>query len=492
MKKRKTKLGTKLFWGFFGTGALACATGYFLYYTSLIDFTEFPCLLILDTTTGVLASMILGILISRAVKRPIGDITGAVKALVRGELDAEIRVASKDETGRLAEIIDKDVRGLLKENRRQKELQQKREGYREIQLGRVFSNLNKLAEGDLNCDMAVDEPDEDTRQIHDMYCSISDSLYRSFGGIKGYIDEISRVLGELAEGNFDVSIACDFKGDFEGLKKSIDRIIDRTNGLLLRIQTAAEEVSAVSRQVSESNRRISESVGEQASSIEQLSASITQIAQQVRQNAQDASKSAKLAASAKDDAVAGDEKMKKMLESMDEINASSESISKIIKVIDEIAFQTNILALNAAIEAARAGTHGKGFAVVADEVRSLAAKSAEAAKETAVLIEDSVKRIEAGTAIAKETAEALASIVRESEESLALLEGIAQSANEQATGIAQINKGIELLTQAVQTNSAETQQSAAASAELSNQAEALKGLVVKTKLKKLDTGETAR
>ncbi|MDD2421569.1 MAG: methyl-accepting chemotaxis protein, partial [Heliobacteriaceae bacterium] len=315
---------------------------------------------------------------------------------------------------------------------------------------------------------------------------VKKTLNNTIGTLKNYVNEIAGVLTEMAKGNLDIQITQDFRGDFSAIKDSLNFIINAMNETLGGINVAADQVADGSGQVARSSQALAQGAAEQSSAIEELTVSVTQIAAQTNQNAANANQANDLALNARDNAVTGNDQMKNMLEAMEAINESSNNISKIIKVIDEIAFQTNILALNAAVEAARAGQHGKGFAVVAEEVRNLAARSASAARETTDMIEGSIKKTEAGTRIANETAEALGRIVEGVSKMAALVADIAVASNEQATGIAQIDKGVEQISQVVQTNAATSEEGAAAAEELSSQAELLKGQVGKFTLKKLN------
>lgn len=313
---------------------------------------------------------------------------------------------------------------------------------------------------------------------------VKNALNGTLDSLLAYVNEISSVLTEMADGNLNVGITADYKGDFTAIKDSLNLIVESLNEMLGGINVAAEQVSHASGQVASSSQMLAQGAAEQSSAIEQLTASITQIAAQTNQNAAYANQANELALNARDHAVEGNTQMQGMLEAMEAINESSGNISKIIKVIDEIAFQTNILALNAAVEAARAGQHGKGFAVVAEEVRNLAARSASAAKETTDMIEGSIKKTEAGTKIAGETAKALGNIVEGVSKAADLVGDIAVASNEQAIAIAQIDKGVEQVSEVVQTNAATAEESASASEELSSQADLLKDQVAKFTLKK--------
>jgi Methyl-accepting chemotaxis protein len=298
------------------------------------------------------------------------------------------------------------------------------------------------------------------------------------------LTQLVKVANSVTKGDLDISVDVDGKDEVGILAGAFMAMTKNMNDVMSNINAAAEQVASGARQVSSSSMALSQGSTEQASSIEQLTASIEEIAAQTRQNADSANKANEIAEATKENAIQGNEQMKEMLKSMDEINESSSNISKIIKVIDEIAFQTNILALNAAVEAARAGQHGKGFAVVAEEVRNLAARSANAAKETTAMIEGSIKKVEGGTKIADETAGALSKIVQDIAKVAVLVDNIATASNEQAAGVVQINQGIMQVAQVVQTNSVTSEESAAASEELSSQAELLREQVGKFKLKK--------
>ncbi|SHH95652.1 methyl-accepting chemotaxis protein [Clostridium grantii] len=297
------------------------------------------------------------------------------------------------------------------------------------------------------------------------------------------LEKILNSANLIADGDLNTTLNIESKDEIGQLANAFNYMSNNVNDVMLNISSASEQVAYGSKQVSDSSTSLSQGATEQASSIEELTASMEEIASQTKLNAENANIAKRLADMAKEDASTGNSQMKEMLEAMYGINDSSNNISKIIKVIDDIAFQTNILALNAAVEAARAGQHGKGFAVVAEEVRNLAVRSANAAKETTDMIENSIKRINSGTNIANATATALEKIVNGVTKVSNLVGNIAIASNEQAIGVAQVNQGITQIANIVQATSATSEETASASEQLSSQAELLKSQVNIFKLK---------
>ena len=299
------------------------------------------------------------------------------------------------------------------------------------------------------------------------------------------IIHVSKELAVIAEGDLALNIETLSENDTIGV--SLKKVVTSLNGMFSEIQTSTSQVSAASKQIADGSQALAQGATEQAAVIQQLSSSISEIAQKTNENADMAGRAASLANTIKGSAEKGSRQMNEMMEAVREINVAGQSISKVIKVIDDIAFQTNILALNAAVEAARAGQHGKGFAVVAEEVRNLAAKSAEAAKDTGSLIANSIEKAELGSRIAEETSSSLAEIVSGINESDQIVGEIARSSEEQSLSITEINKGIDQVAHVVQQNSATAEQSAAASQEMDSQSNMLEELLSRFKLNKNST-----
>jgi len=288
-------------------------------------------------------------------------------------------------------------------------------------------------------------------------------------------------MGMVANGDLTAELALLSENDTLGI--DLKKMVENLNDMFSEIQASTHQVSQESKQVATGAQSLAQGATEQAASIEELSSTISEIAGKTKANAATADKTSKLSTTIKESAEKGSRQMDEMISAVKEINDASQSISKIIKTIDDIAFQTNILALNAAVEAARAGQHGKGFAVVAEEVRNLASKSADAAKDTGSMIQNSMEKAELGSRIAGETAASLAEIVSGINQSSSLVTEIAIVSEQQTMGIDQINIGIDQVAQVVQQNSATAQESAAASEEMSSQSDALQQLISRFKLK---------
>lgn len=313
---------------------------------------------------------------------------------------------------------------------------------------------------------------------------IKEGLNSSIRETDIYIKEITSSLDELAKGNLHKNIKTEFIGDFASIKNSINQIFDKLNSVIGEINSSSEQVSLGANLISESSMELAQGASEQANTVEQLNTTVEIINNKTRTNASNSNTARELAMKSKENALKGNDEMKRMLISMDGIKDSSDNISKIIKTIEDISFQTNLLALNAAVEAARAGAHGKGFAVVAEEVRSLAGRSQAAAKETNDLIQDSISKVYEGTKIATDTAHSLENIVIDFEEVSSLVNKIAIASTEQEEAISNIAGGIIEISKVVQTNSATSEETASASQELASQSDMLRNMVSVFKLRK--------
>lgn len=330
----------------------------------------------------------------------------------------------------------------------------------------------QLADGNMNVHVDVKSNDE--------VGIVSDSLNKTVLRLKEYvlyINELSEVLNQISHGDFKFELKQEYTGDFERIKTALIDFRKNMTETLKELYHSSEQVARGSEQVSGSAQALSKNTTEQASAVQQLSATVNEISDKVNKTAENSQFAQDVTAEAGSEIRDCNERMDHLVHAMDEINISSGEIGKIIKTIEDIAFQTNILALNAAVEAARAGTAGKGFAVVADEVRNLASKSAEASKNTAQLIENSLKSVENGTNLANSTAESLQNVVNTTARVVDIVQKISEASSQQAESLTQVVNGIDQISAVVQTNSATAEQSAATSTELSQQAAGLKNLV---------------
>ena len=343
-----------------------------------------------------------------------------------------------------------------------------------VPLREVEAVAKELTDGNLHSTLDYRSDDEIGRLAHSMRKSI-----RILGS---YVDDIGRAMKMFAEGNFDVQPEVEWKGDFVGILNSFMLFEESMAETIKGIQHVSDEVSGAADQVASSSNDLADGATNQAAVVEELTATVAGVSEQVGKNSQSAKEISGRVDELGNAILESNGKMRDMVDSMNEINGASKEIDKIIATINEIASQTNLLALNASIEAARAGEAGKGFAVVANQVNVLADQSAQAAKESATLIETSVKAVEKGMVIAGQTASQLQEVAENSQIITKEVTNIADTLETQTTEIQQINDGIEQINDVVQTNSATSEECAAASQEMSSEAENLREMIQKFKV----------
>lgn len=338
----------------------------------------------------------------------------------------------------------------------------------------VENTADEMMKGNLHSTLDYKSDDELGRLAH--------SLRNSIAILGSYVDDIDRAMKLFAEGNFDVKPEVEWKGDFVGILNSFMLFEESMAETIKGIQRVSDEVSSAAEQVASSSNELADGATNQAAVVEELTATVAGVAEQVESNSQSAKQISSRVGNLGEAISESNSKMQEMVASMNDINEASNEIDKIIATINEIASQTNLLALNASIEAARAGEAGKGFAVVANQVNLLADQSAKAAKESAVLIETSVRAVKKGMTIADETATQLEEVAGSSKMITEEVTDIVDTLEQQTAEIKQINEGIEQINDVVQTNSATSQECAAASQQMSSEAENLREMIRRFKV----------
>jgi methyl-accepting chemotaxis protein len=407
--------------------------------------------------------------------------------------------------------------------RQSERLARKQADYQAGEVQKVVENLAKLAEGDLSVETCLAEADADTQAIRANFEQIRHGLEetvqavgnlvsdagalaqaavagdlskradasrhrgsyaRIIEGVNATLDavivplkEASGVLERVAGRDMTARMTGTYRGDLEQMKTSVCNAAENLDHALRQVAVASRQVAAAAQQIGKGSQALAQGTSEQASSLEEVSSSLQELAAMTRQNAGNTQEARKLAEHARSGANRGLDGMRRLSEAMTKIQSSSEATAKIVKTIDEIAFQTNLLALNAAVEAARAGDVGQGFAVVAEEVRSLAMRSAEAAKNTADLIEESVHNAASGVELNQTVHTQLEEITDQANKVEVVMAEIASGSEQQAGGIDQITAAVEQMNQLTQQNAANSEESASAAEELSGQAEELRTML---------------
>lgn len=345
-------------------------------------------------------------------------------------------------------------------------------------LNTILNMAEQMRNGNLNTEIEVKTRDE--------FGHLTAVFQETSAVLTAYISEISTLLETLASGDLRITVLNEYAGDFAPIKAALLQISSSLNQTLAYIDLAASQVNSGAEQVSMTAQSLATGAAAQAATVEELNSSISIVAEQVQENAENVRRAAGYVDETNTAVTAGNQNMVLLSHAMEEVKEASEKINGITKVIEDISFQTNILALNAAVEAARAGAAGKGFAVVADEVRNLAAKSAEAVKQTAELIGVSTAKVAEGIKVTEETVLNLNSVAEKTGRVNDLIHHIESASTEQSGAIRQITQGMEQVSAVVQNNAATAEESSASSEELSSQAHLLQQVVSKFTLKTKD------
>lgn len=437
---------------------------------------------------AVALAIVLGLLITRAIVSSvrevaerterlrtvcIADLNKAITGMATGDLSftpvastQPIGSDARDEIGDMARTVD----GMIAATKSTVEGFAKSQGIVRALVTETHRLTTAATAGQLSTRGDTVAFDGDFRAIVGGVNDTLDAVIRP-------VEEATQALERLAARDLTARVQGNYAGDHARIKNALNTAATNLDQAMAEVSVASEQVAAAGEQISSGSQALAQGASEQASAIEEVSSSLHEMASMAKQSAANAKEARGLSSGAKDGTQAGVERVQRLSAAMDRIKASSADTAKIVKTIDEIAFQTNLLALNAAVEAARAGDAGKGFAVVAEEVRNLAMRSAEAAKNTASLIEESVKNAEQGVEVSGEVEQSLVDIAQRVTKVTEVMEEVAAASEQQTQGIAQINTAVDQMNSVTQQVAANSEESASSSEELSSQAEHMRSMV---------------
>lgn len=443
---------------------------------------------VLFLVVGVAFALALGFVLARLISKPmqlvvervellrgrsITQLGNAVDAMAHGDLSycvestAEpLTYAYNDEVGALATSVN----GIIGQT--EKTIRSFEEARATVRnLCDQTTALTKAAEaGNLQ---ERGKPDA----FRGAFAELVRGLNNTLDAVISPVTEASRILDKLAARDLRERMTGAYHGDHAKIKDALNTAIQNLEESLSQVARGAEQVGSAAGEISTGSQALAHGASTQASSLEEISSSLQEVASMTRQNAANSKEARSITEVARTSAERGTEKMEKLSAAIEAIKKSADATARIVKTIDEIAFQTNLLALNAAVEAARAGDAGKGFAVVAEEVRSLASRSAEAAKHTANLIDESVKNADDGVQINLEVSSSLKEIHDRVNKVSEVMAEIAAASEQQNEGVDQINKGVEQMNHVTQQTAANAEESASASEQLSAQAQEMLEMV---------------
>jgi len=439
----------------------------------------------------------MAIMMTDSITNPLKKGVLLMQDMSRGHLSGRMGIQRKDEIGMLAGAMDNFADHLQKNVIYN--IQQISEGNVDVKppviddrdeigpaLNRMVDAIGSMSKEVRKCCDASLEGNllnrADIRPFRGEYQQIIKGLNDTLDAVMAPLAEASEVLVKMAHKDLSARLILEYKGFYNEIKRTINAVGRNLDNAIQQMAVGSEQVASASIQVSNSGQSLSQGASEQASSLEEISSSLQEMSSMIKQNSMNAREAKGVSEHARSSADRGMESIERMSFAINQIKSSSDSTAKIVRTIDEIAFQTNLLALNAAVEAARAGEAGKGFAVVAEEVRNLAMRSAEAAKDTANLIENAVRNSENGVAISTEVLKNFQDIADKTNKVSQVIAEIAAASEQQDEGIRQLNRAVEQLNQVTQQNAASAEESASAAQQLSSQSEEMRRMVEGFKL----------